>query len=162
MTAEEIHGLLPYIVNFSIVVVAVFVLARKPLRKHLYQRHERMQDAFQAAAISHRKASDRIAAAKSSMANLNEEERALLAKQAEVAKREKSDLLEKAKAESQRVLAEAERLASVEQEESSDRVKAQFLELVVREAEENLKRGLKKDDHSAILKRAQNSIEVGI
>jgi F0F1-type ATP synthase membrane subunit b/b' len=162
VTSQELHDLLPYIVNFSIVVVAVFFFAAKPLRKHLYQRHERMRDAFQSAAIAHQKASERISAAKDSLAKLGADEKSLLQKEAESAKLECKEILDKASAEAKRVLAEADRLASVEQDESAERVKGQFLELVVREAEENLKRGLKKDDHSAILKRAQDSIEVGV
>jgi F0F1-type ATP synthase membrane subunit b/b' len=162
VTAQELHGLFPYFVNFAITVIAVYVFAKKPLRKHLYQRHERMRDSFESAAGAFQKAKNRIALAESAMSKLTAEERDLLAREAETAKKEKHELLEKAKAESQRVLAEAERLASVEQDESSERVKSQFLDLVVKEAELSLRRGLKKDDHSAILKRAQNSIEVGV
>ena len=47
-------------------------------------------------------------------------------------------------------------------EEATDRVKGAFLDLVVHATENSLRSGLKKDDHSAILKRAQNSIEVGV
>ena len=82
--------------------------------------------------------------------------------EAAAAEGEKKEILEKAQVESQRISTEAERLAGVEQEEAAERVKGAFLDLVVRETEGGLKRGLKKEDHSAIVKRAQTSIEVGV
>lgn len=160
--APEFKPLVPYFVNFAIVVAMIFAIARKPLRKFIYQRHERMRDAFEAAAIAHRKAASRAEAAKAALGSLAAEERNILQRESSSAEAEKKEILEKAQAESQRVLKETDRLASVEQDEASERVKGQFLDLVIRETEDTLRRSLKKDDHSAILKRAQNSIEVGV
>lgn len=157
----EFKGLVPYFVNFAIVIVLLVFMTRKSLRKYVYQRHERMQDAFTAAAVAHQKAAERASAAKAAMAALANEERALLQREATSADQEKREILDKAQVESQRVARDAERLAGVEQDEASERVKGQFLNLVVQETEASLKRSLKRDDHTAILKRAQNSIEVG-
>ena len=96
------------------------------------------------------------------MAAVASEDRALVAREVASADLERAEIVQRAQAEALRVSREAERLAVAEQDEAAERVKQQFLDLVVREAEEKLKRGLKKDDHSAILKRAQNSIEVGV
>jgi F-type H+-transporting ATPase subunit b len=160
--APEFREIIPYAVNFSIVIVLLFVMLRKPLRKHMYQRHERMRDAFESAAVAHKKAAARAEGAARKVAGLMQEEQGLLRREAALAEQEKKEILEKAQAEGQRILKETERLASVEQDEASERIKGQFLDLVIREAEDNLKRSLKRDDHSAILKRAQNSIEVGV
>lgn len=160
--APAFQPLVPYFINFAIVLVMVFVMARKPLRKFVYQRHERMRDAIEAAAVAHRKAATRAEEAKRALSALPAEERNILQRETNSAEQEKKEILEKAQAESQRVLKEADRLVAVEQDEATDRVKGQFLDLVIRETEDNLKRSLKKDDHSAILKRAQNSIEVGV
>ncbi|MGZ3650749.1 MAG: F0F1 ATP synthase subunit B family protein [Bdellovibrionota bacterium] len=160
--SQEFQPLIPYFVNFSIVVAILVYWGRAPLRKFVYQRHERMRDAVESAARAHSKATARASAANSALAAVKTEEGAVLAREAANAEQEKKEIIEKAKAEAQRVAREAERLAGVEQEEASERVKGQFVDLVVRETEESLKRGLKKDDHSAIIKRAQNSIEVGV
>jgi|GEM_PF-5116523 len=162
MLAPEFRELVPYFVNFTIVVVICFMAGKKPLRKFVYQRHERMRDAIEAAAIAHRKAATRAEEARRMVVGLPGEEGALLAREAAGAELEKKEILEKGQVEAARVLKEADRLASVEQEEASERVKGQFLDLVIAETESTLKRSLKKDDHSAILKRAQNSIEVGV
>lgn len=160
--SAEIQALFPYFMNFSIVIVMIVFMGRKPLNKYVYQRHERVRDAVESAANAHRKSAARADAAARAMASFAGEERELLKREAASADQEKNEILSKAQTEVQRVSREAERLAGVEQEEASDRVKVQFLDLVVSETEDSLKRGLKKDDHSAILKRAQNSIEVGV
>jgi F0F1-type ATP synthase membrane subunit b/b' len=162
MAIKTMQEVVPYAVNFSVVVVILAAVLRKPTRKFIYQRHERMKDAVESAAIAHRKAEDRVKAARQAMERVKQEEAALLQREASHSEAEKAIILEKTKQETQRLSLEADRLAQVEQEEASDRVKGQFLELVVKEAEESLRRGLKKDDHSALLKNAQKSIEVGV
>jgi F0F1-type ATP synthase membrane subunit b/b' len=159
---NEFSPLIPYFINFGIVIALLVWMLRAPFRKYVYQRHERMRDAVEAAAIAHRKASDRAEAAKRALATVSAEEKRVLAQDAATVDQEKKDILDKAQAEAHRVGRETERLASAEQDDAGDRVKGQFLDLVVREAEETLKRSLKKEDHSAIIKRANNSIQVGI
>jgi len=159
---EGIQEIYPYAVNFTVVVCLLFVLLKNPLKKFVYQRHERMRDAVETAAAAHKAAAAREKSAKQALAAFATEESAMLARETAAAEQEKREIIEKAQAEGQRVLKEAERLASVEQGEASDKVKEAFLELVLQETEQRLKSGLKKDDHSAILKRAQNSIEVSV
>ncbi len=162
MAAQGMQGVIPYAVNFSVVVAFLAVVLRKPLKKYIYQRHEHMKDAVESATLAYRKAGDRHASAKSALERIAEEERGYLAKERLQNEREKKEILEKAKAEAQRLLREADRLSGVEQDEASERVKQQFLDLVVKETEESLRKGLKQADHSAIFKRAQTSIEVGV
>jgi F-type H+-transporting ATPase subunit b len=162
MAVKNIQDVAPYAANFSLVVVFLAVMLRKPLRKFLYQRHERTKDAVESAAIAFDKARARAEQARAQLAKVAAEEAGLLQRERSQAEVERAEILAKAASEARRVSAESARLAQVEQEEASDRVKDQFLELIVAEAEERLKRGLKKDDHSAILKRAQSSIEVGV
>lgn len=162
MAEQNFHALIPYAVNFSIVVVFLVFVTRKPLKKFLYQRHERMKDSFESAARAHKKAAERSAAATSAIRGAPAKEAEIIANERRFAEQERSEILEKSQLEAKRVLSEAERLVGVEQEEAGDRVKAAFLDMVVRGTEESLRKGLKKDDHSAIVRRAQNSIEVGV
>jgi F0F1-type ATP synthase membrane subunit b/b' len=121
-----------------------------------------MRDAVESAAIAHKKAADREEAAIKSLAAVSQEAELLLQGEAASAAQEGKEILEKAQAEVRRIAQETERLVGVEQDEASEGVKGRFLELVVQETEESLRRSLKRDDHSAILRRAQNSIEVGV
>ena len=160
--SPEFAPLLPYAFNFTIVVVALYFMMRKPAKKFVYQRHEKMRDAVESAAAAHRKAQERSSAAKKALAAVESEERAISQREKAGAQQESKEIQDKAQADATRIAREAERLAGVEQEEATDRVKGQFLNLVVRETELSLKRGLNKEDHSAIVKRAKNSIEVGV
>lgn len=162
MAAKNLQEVVPYAVNFSVVVVFLAVVLRKPLRKFVYQRHERMKDAFESAAMAHKKAATRAEAARRAQAELPAEQDLILKRERDFAELERKEILQKGEAEAARVVAEAERLASSEQDEAAGAVKDKFLAMIVKDAEEGLRRGLKKDDHSAILKRAQNSIEVGV
>lgn len=162
MAAKNIQDVVPYAVNFSVVVVFLAVMLRKPLRKFVYQRHERMKDSFEAAAMAHQKASSRASQARRALEGAVAEEDSILSRERQFAEQEKKEIQQKTDHESSRLLAEAERMAANEQDEALGSVKEKFLDMVVRETEDALRKGLKKDDHSAILKRAQNSIEVGV
>lgn len=162
MAAANIQEVVPYAVNFGIVVVILATVLRKPTRKFIYQRHERMKDAFESASIAHNKATARAEAARLAVSAAAKEEESLVARERQFAEQEKQEILNKAQAEAKRVHDDAERLASAEQDDASGRVKEEFLKLVVSQTEDSLRRNLKKDDHTAILKRAQSSIEVGV
>ena len=162
MASQNIQEVIPYAVNFGVVLVILAATLKKPARKFLYQRHERMKDAFESATIAHQKAALRAEAARKAVSALAAEEGALLAREREFAEQEKQEILVKARGEAQRVEEEAERLAGAEQADASGRVKEEFLRLVVEQTEESLRKNLKRDDHQAIVRRAQSSIEVGV
>jgi F0F1-type ATP synthase membrane subunit b/b' len=151
----------PYFVNFAITIALLIFMSRKAIRRYVYQRHERMKDAVESAARAHQKALARIEAAKTNVAGIAAEEQRLSAAERAMVEQEKSEILEKSRAEAARQAQEADRLASAERDEAFEKVKEQFLAAVVQGTEQKLKQNLKKDDHSAIIKRAQNSIEVG-
>lgn len=121
-----------------------------------------MKDAFESASVAFKKSQARHEAAKRGIEQLAKEQAQLVSEIRDAAQFERKSILEKANEEAQRIRAEVERLVQVEQDEANERVKSQFVDLVVRNTEEALKKGLKKDDHSAIVRRAQTSIEVGV
>jgi F0F1-type ATP synthase membrane subunit b/b' len=162
MAVHHIKDVVPYAVNFSAVVAILAVILRNPLKKFLYQRHEHMKDAVDAAASVHRKALQRFNAAKGASAGLSQEVSSIATAEKKSAQAEAAEIAQRAQAETLRLNQEADRLAQVEADDASYKVRANFLNQVVAQTEDSLRRGLKKDDHSAILKRAQSSIEVGV
>jgi F0F1-type ATP synthase membrane subunit b/b' len=162
MAIQAVRDVIPYAVNFGAVVVILGAVLRKPMRKFVYQRHERMKDAIESATIAFRKAEDRAKAARKAAEGLAAEMAALAERERRNAEAERAEIIEKGRQEAMRLAKESDRLAQVEQEEASDRVKGAFMTEIVSAAEESLRRSLKRDDHSAILKNAQKSIEVGV
>lgn len=162
MAEQNLSVVIPYAINFSLVVVILYFAARKPLRKYVYQRHERMSDAFNVAASQFKKAQDRHQAAKSSVNNLGKKESEYFSSGRSAAEAEKKEIIEKAHAEAKRLLLEADRMMAAETDDNTQKIKKEFLEMIVAQTESGLKKDLKSSDHSAIYKRAQNSIEVGV
>ena len=73
----------------AIVVALLVFMTRKPLRKFVYQRHERMRDAVESAAIAHHNALTRADAAKAALAAGGAEESAVLRRESAGAEQEK-------------------------------------------------------------------------
>ena len=162
MESSGIHQVIPYIVNFSVVVVILVVATKKPLRAFVYQRHERIKDSVESAKIAFDKAEARKNAAEKIRAQIGQEEKRLLTEELARAEELKKEILTKGQLEAKRVALESQRLGQVEREEAERGMRKKFLELVVSESESAIKKGLKKDDHTAIIARVQNSIEVGV
>lgn len=162
MAIHHVEQVTPYAVNFSLVVCVLVLLLRKPTRKFVYQRHEQMKDSIEAATRAYELASKKHTEAAAKAAQLSTLSSNLLRSELDQAKVEAADISKKAEAETKRLANETERLAQVEAEEAFRKVRAGFVDLVIEGAENNLKVGLKRDDHAAILKRAQSSIEVGV
>ena len=162
MTDQALHSVIPYVVNFSVVVVLLFILIRKPAKKFLYQRHEHMADQIQSAGKAYEKAAARNHTAKQVLAEFSTEEASLLQQEKLNAQNEKQEILSKATAEASRVTLEANRLAEVESAETATKLQKEFIDLVVSVAETNLTNNLKQNDHEEILRHARTSIEAGV
>lgn len=162
MAIYHVEQVVPYAVNFGLVACILAILLRKPTRKFVYQRHEQMKDSIEAATRAYELASKKHTEAAAKASQLSTLSANLLKSELAQANQEASDLSRKAELESKRLAAETERLAQVEAEDAFRKVRAGFVDLVIEGAENNLKVGLKRDDHAAILKRAQSSIEVGV
>lgn len=159
---QEIHHLLPYAVNFSIVIALLMVLTRNPLKKFLFQRHERIQDQvlssekqFQAAKLKN----DSLQAQKSALQN---EFKALEAREKEAAEASTKKLLASANEESRRIESESKRLAVNEAEDSGAKMKQEFVDEIIHRTEAALLNGLGNDAHSGVLARAKNSMEAEV
>lgn len=159
---EGFQQIVPYAVNFSIVVVLLVFIARNPLKKYLYQRHERMRDFLEDSARVHAKSLERNKAVSAQLSSAEREMGRIVEREIAQAKQEAQEHVQKSHEEVERIEKEAQRLADTEGSESEGRVKSVFVDLVISQTEAALRQELKKDDHSAIIKRAQNSIEVSV
>ncbi len=162
MAASGLHGMLPYAVNFSIVVTLVVVGARKPLKKFVFQRHGRIKDFVEDSARAHKRAVERAESAKRALSQLDVESRRIKDAELDSAKREAAEILSKAEDEAARVRKEAEMIMAAESTDQDEKVKEEFLNRVIARAESKLQGGLRSDDHAQIVRRARSSIEVGV
>lgn len=160
--ASGVSALLPYAVNFSAVVLIVTVVAKKPLRKFVFQRHERIKDFVESSALAHRRAAERAEAAKRATAQLAAEAQKIKQADLDSAGREAAEILAGAEKEAARVRRDAERMMAVEAAEMEEKIRSRFLDQVISRVETKLQSGLRTDDHAKIVRRARSSIEVGV
>jgi F-type H+-transporting ATPase subunit b len=158
---SELGSLLPFVVNFTVVLVLLAVLARKPLRKFVYQRHERLKDFLESSAKEHELAASRLAAAEASLRGADGEVASIMEREARASAAEAADLVARAKEEAARAAREAEALVLSQASDASEKMKLQFVEMVISTTGDRLRSGLRHDDHSAIFERAQSSIGAG-
>jgi F0F1-type ATP synthase membrane subunit b/b' len=161
VAVKNIQEVVPYAVNFSIVVVFLSVVLRKPLRKYVYQRHERIRDSIESATIAFNRAKERADRASAALRGLAGEVQGIKESERQAALREKQQIEAAAQTESARWALEGQRMAEADAQEAGQKIKEQFLRLVVAQAEAKISGGLDKGRHEEILKGARASIEAG-
>ena len=161
MAASGLKDIVPYAVNFSIVVVLLTIIARKPLKRFVFQRHERLKDFVDASSKTFKAAKARYESASMKLGGVEAESKEILSSEMNSARKEAVEIISKGKEEAERMRKEAERLIAVEQSDVELRIKVDFLDNILAAAETRLKRGLKNDDHKKILKNAESRIGVG-
>ena len=154
----EISSIYPFIVNFLIVVIVIALAARKPLRRLVYQRHEHIRDFVESSAQELERARARDLVATKQLAGAEKEASELAAKEIEMAEREAREILDSGDREVRRLSKEAESMAGAMAADAGDRLRLEFVDEILARASSRLTTGLKKDDHSEILRRAENSI----
>lgn len=159
MAAEGLSGLVPYAINFSLVFGAIGYFGRAPLRKFVYQRHERQRDLVDAAAAAKKNAEKRFIEVQDNLKRLTEDGRKILQEAEQEAKAEALQILKRADAEVARLEKDAERIIANEEEQQANALRGHMLEMALASAETKLRSGMKKEDHSAIIRVAKRKLE---
>ena len=159
MAAEGLSGLIPYAVNFSVVFGAAVYFGRAPLRKLVYQRHEHRRDLIDAAAAAKKSAEKRFLEVQESMKRLTEDGRRILLEAEADARSEAEQILKRADSEVTRLAKDAERILVNEEEQQAHSIREQVLDMALERAEKNLRTGMKREDHGAIIKAAKRKLE---
>lgn len=157
--AAEFSGLIPYAVNFSIVIGAALFYGRAPIKKFVYQRHERQRDLIDSAAAAKKNAEKRFLEIQENLRSLGDESRRLLAEAEADAKAEAQTIEKRADADVARVKKDVERILAGEVEQREAGMRKLVVDLAADKATKMLRGQMKKEDHSAILRVAKRSIE---
>ena len=160
MASEEIKALLPYAVNFSVLAVVVAVVGKKQITKAIYQRHERIKDFVNEAKTVHDAAQKRINAIESKLNAFENEKKNILSSAALEGNKDGALLLDRAKHESVRIASEAQRIVENENSDRQAGIRGEFLNKVLDQTAETLKKNLKNEDHTSIINEARNRLEV--
>ncbi|MCO5142410.1 MAG: hypothetical protein M9962_04895 [Oligoflexia bacterium] len=153
---------IPYAFNASVVVVILFVLLRKPTKKFVFQRHERMKDLFESAKKAKLEAEQALSSAQLNLEQFKKNEQQLFSKEVEKIDREIQELKTKNEDEIKRLKVEADRLVKNELESAGSRVVERFVKMITDATSSKLESKLQKDDHVAIINDARSNIEAGV
>lgn len=159
MAADGLSGLIPYAFNFSIIAGAAAYFGRAPIRKLVYQRHERMKDLVESATKAKKGAEKRFLEVQTKLQKITEESRKLLQEAEADAKSEAAQLLARADHEVARLRTDTDRILKNEEEHRSTDLRNNMINQAIVAAEASLRKNLKKEDHTAIIRRAKSRLE---
>lgn len=162
MAASGFAGLVPYAINFSIVAGAAIYFGREPLRKFVFQRHERFKDLVESAAKAQEAAEKRFAEVMKSIEGVDSEVSQLL-KEAEVeAKSEAQEVLQRAQADADRLAVDSDRTIERERSAQLQKIKRTIILKSLTDAEAKLRKGMNPEVHTQMLKVAKAQIEASV
>jgi F-type H+-transporting ATPase subunit b len=159
MAASGLSDLVPYAINFSIVASAAVYFGREPVRKFVYQRHERMKDLIESASRAKKVAEKRYLEVQNKLQTITDESRKILSEAEQDAKTEASLLLSRADQEVGRLNTDTDRILRNEEESRANKLRNNMINLAIASAEQSLRKNLKKEDHSAIISRAKSRLD---
>jgi F0F1-type ATP synthase membrane subunit b/b' len=156
---SALHHTLPYIVNFSILVLGLVVATRKPLQRFVYQRYERIKDATESAQRDRLVTDARLKKIELATAAFDRDALALREREGLAAKSDVAAVVERTKQELARIQDDAQTIVANESRDRLQEMRGAYVDLVLANTEAKLRSGLKGEDHSGLIKRAARKIE---
>ncbi len=150
--------LIPFGINFTITVTALFFILRKPLRKFVYQRHEKIKDLVHFANKSEKEAQDRLEQAEKLLSTMSEEEKRITAQEIDKAQRRAKSLLEKNEESVRRMEADAQRIIENEARQLEEALFLSLLNRAEGSAKEKISSTVKEKEQKELLKKAVNQL----
>lgn len=138
--------------TFLVFVIGLVVLTRKSFRKLFLTRHETVKTAVEEAKRAKAEAEAKFAEYQKKMNELDAELGILRANVAKNAEAEKARLMEDADATAKRIARDTEALITSELRRAEEQLRTQASELAVALAGEILKKEMKADDHTRLVK----------
>lgn len=159
MASGGISSIIPYAVNFSLVLGLVVYYGRKPLKKFIYQRHERQKDIFDIAKKKKEESEERIDRVKQLLANLGQEKENILAESQRLSDIEIKELMDKTGKEKIRLSKDIERAIGNEKTQAMKFLQNEFVRQISDLAEKNIREQVKEKNHESIISAAIKNTE---
>lgn len=159
MAVHSVKELLPYAVNFTAVAGLVYYIARKPLQKMAYQRHEHQKDKMDAAKEAEDIAKARFNSIEDRLKKFDENAKVYLDQARVEAEREARQIEEKGMQEAERIRQDSLRIVANEEQEAGRRLQKHVTDLAISQTETMLKENMKDEDHQNLIKEASSKLE---
>lgn len=145
------QGLVAQIINFVILLVLLYIIGYKPIRKMLDERKSRIKEGMEKAELAEQAAKRAEEEVQRLLEEARKEGQMVVAQAAEIGERLKVEAREEARRDVEALISRARDEIKMERDEAIDRLRAEFGDLAILAAERVIRRTLDKEAHRQLI-----------
>jgi F-type H+-transporting ATPase subunit b len=145
------QGLVAQIINFVILLVVLYIIGYKPIRKMLDERSTRIKEGIEKAELAKLAAERAEEEVQRRLEEARKEWQLILAQASEMGDRLKVEAREEARKEVEALIQRARAEIEMERDEAIDRLRAEFTDLAILAAERVIRRTLDREAHRQLI-----------
>jgi F-type H+-transporting ATPase subunit b len=145
------QGLVAQIINFVILLVLLYIIGYKPIRKMLDERKSRIKEGMEKAELAEQATKRAEEEVQRLLEEARKEGQMVVAQAAEIGERLKVEAREEARRDVEALISRARDEIKMERDEAIDRLRAEFGDLAILAAERVIRRTLDKEAHRQLI-----------
>ena len=145
------QGLLGQIINFVLLLVLLYFIGYKPIRKMLDERSTRIKEGIDQAELAKEAAARAEEEVQRRLDEARKDGQLILAQASEMGERLKAEAREEARREAEALIVRARAEIGMERDEAIDRLRQEFADLAILAAEKVIKETLDKERHRRLI-----------
>lgn len=145
------QGLLGQIINFVLLLVLLYFIGYRPIRKMLDERSKRIKEGIDQAELAKEAATRAEEEVQRRLDEARKDGQLILAQAAEMGERLKAEAREEARREAEALIVRARAEIGMERDEAIDRLRQEFADLAILAAEKVINETLDKERHRRLI-----------
>lgn len=145
------QGLLGQIINFGLLLVLLYFIGYRPIRKMLDERSKRIKEGVDQAELAKEAAARAEEEVQRRLDEARKDGQLILAQAAEMGERLKAEAREEARREAEALIVRARAEIGMERDEAIDRLRQEFADLAILAAEKVINETLDKERHRRLI-----------
>jgi F-type H+-transporting ATPase subunit b len=145
------QGLLGQIINFVLLLVLLYFIGYRPIRKMLDERSKRVKEGIDQAELAKEAAARAEEEVQRRLDEARKDGQLILAQASEMGERLKAEAREEARREAEALIVRARAEIGMERDEAIDRLRQEFADLAILAAEKVIKETLDKERHRRLI-----------
>jgi F-type H+-transporting ATPase subunit b len=147
----NLPSLLAQLINFTLLLIVLYVLAYKPLLRVLDERKRRIQEGLEASEEAKRRLAESEREAAAQLERARQEGQALIAQAQQVSARIQEEAREQARREAEQLLARARTEIQLERDSAIAQLRREFADLTITAAERVIRQSLDRQAHRRLI-----------
>jgi F-type H+-transporting ATPase subunit b len=150
----NLPSLLAQLINFTILLVVLYVLAYRPVMRMLDERRRRIQEGLEASEEAKRRLAQAEQEAQAQMERARQEAQAIIAQAQQAARHLQEEARQQARQEAEQILARAREEIALERDAAIAQLRQEFADLTIRAAERVIRQALDREAHRRLIQEA--------